>query len=47
MTIGQDAFNNLSLDESIIETHNQIIGDDFKVIELTDSEKVLHNEYFK
>ena len=47
MTIGQDAFNNLSLDESIIETHNQIIDDDFKVIEPTDSEKALHNKYFK
>ena len=25
MTIGQDDFNNLSLDESITKTHNQIM----------------------
>ena len=47
MTIGQGDFNNLSLDESITKTYKQIIGDDFKIIEPTDSEKTLHNEYFK
>ena len=47
MTIGQDDFSDLTLDESLTKTNSKIIGDDFKIIEPTDSEKILHKEYFK
>ena len=39
MTIGQDDFSDLTLDESLTKTNSKIIGDDFKIIEPTDSEK--------
>ena len=47
MTIGQNNFINLTSDRNISTYHKEKIRDNFKVIEPTEVEEELHQNYFK
>ena len=47
MTVGQNNFNDLTVDKKFKKISDNNFNDTFKIIEASDEEKILHKSYFK